>query len=453
MKVIIVGAGEVGRSFASIVCGEGHDVIIVDNSSKLLKRVRQNLDVMTIQGSGVSSNLIKKLIPADLLVAATGEDTTNILACQLASHMGVKQTICRLSSEEYFNQTPDFFPSLIGINQIIIPSLECVDKITWSLEHRAILEKIFFRELQAEITVFKLSRTSPLVGVRLRDFPDREMITKIRFCGILRAGKFIIPRGETVFAAMDEVFVAGQSSAIIELIEWASGEKRTRKGDKIIIGGAANPLGKRLARELLNMGYDIRVIEENSEKAEALLDELGKGLMVINADPTDAEILEEAGIRNCPCFISVMQDDEDNIMSCMLAKKNGAQKTVSIVNKADYKVLFSSLEMIDCFFSPSAVGVNSALKFLEEEKSRVIALVSRTDNFVFEIRTEANAELCGTKISDINNLPEIIFAFVVREEKMLPAVGELTLQAGDRLILISDFDTIKQIEPYFYSSK
>ncbi|HPO91691.1 MAG TPA: NAD-binding protein, partial [Victivallales bacterium] len=259
--------------------------------------------------------------------------------------------------------------------------------------------------------------------------------------------------GETVFAASDEVFIAGKSSDVMDFIEWATEEKVIKKGERIIIGGGANPLGKKLADELLKLNYDIRVIEENQEKAEILLDELGKGLMVINGDPTDGEILEEAGIRNAPCFISVMEDDEDNIMSCMLAKKKGAIKTISTVNKADYKILFSSLDMIDCFFSPSAVGVNSALKFLEEEKSRVIALVSRINKFVFEIKMEEGAELCETRIADITNFPEIVFAFLVRNNDMLPAIGTLTLKPGDKLILISDFDTIKKIEPYFYLAK
>ncbi len=451
MKVIIVGAGEVGRGFASVVCGEGHEVVMIDNSSKLLKRVAQSLDVMTVQGNGVSSELLRRLAPADLLVAATGEDTTNILACQLASHMGVRQTICRLSSEEYFNQTPDFFPSLIGINQIIIPSLECVDKIVRCIEHRAIIEKILFKDVGAEITCFKMPNTSPLLGVRLRDFPDSSLIGKIRFCGILRGGKFIIPRGETVFATDDDIFVAGLSGSVMELIEWASGEKPTRKGDRIIIGGAASPIGRRLAKELLGLGYDVRVIEQNVESAESLLDELGKGLMVIIGDPTDRDMLEEAGVSGAPCFISVMEDDEDNIMSCMLAKKKGAIKTVSIVNKADYGVLFSSLDMVDCFFSPSSVGVNSALKFLEEEKSRVLALVNSANSFVFDLKVEKDAELCGTRIADFRNLPEMVFAFVARNGTMLPATGDLRLEAGDRVTMISDFDTIRKIEPYFYA--
>ncbi len=452
MKVIIIGAGEVGRGFASIVCKEGHEVIVVDHSSKLLKNMRENFDVMTYQGDGVSSQVLRELSPADLLVAATGEDAINILACQLASHLGVKQTICRLSSEDYFNQMADFLPSLMGITQIIVPSIECVDKIVSSLEHRMILEKIIFKDIGAEITCFKLSKTSRLIGSRLRDFPDLEMIRKIRFCGIIRQGKFIVPRGETVFATNDEVFVSGLSEAVMELIEWVSSEKATKKGDKVIISGAATILGKKLAEKLLDAGYDVRVIEESKEKCEMLLDELAKGLMVINGDPSDGEIIEEAGINGAPSFISVMDDDEDNIMNCMLAKKKGALKVISIVNKSDYGALFLSLDMIDCFFSPSAVGVNSALKFLEEEKSRVLALVHRANSFVFELKVEKGAPLYGTRISDCKNLPEMIFAFASRQGKMITVTGDFQFEDGDKIAMISNFDMLKKIEPYFYVS-
>jgi trk system potassium uptake protein TrkA len=451
MKTVIIGAGEFGRGLASVLCGEGHEVVVVDNSSKLLKRLSENLDIMTVQGNGLSGSVLRQVLSsgADLLVAATGEDTANILACQLGANLGVRETICRLSSEEYFDATPDFLPALFGINRIIVPSLECAEKIINVVGHRAVLEKIIFKDIGVEITSFRLETTSPLIGVRLRDFPDRSLLSKIRFSGIIRRGKFMIPRGETTFAADDEVFVSGLSESVIELIEWASGEKSAESGERVIIGGAS-AIGKRLAVELLSSGYDVRIVEESRDKCEKILESLGKNLMVLNGDPTDHEILDEAGINGAIVYISAMEDDENNVMSCMLAKKRGVKKAITIVNKSDYSALFSSLEMIDCFFSPSVVGVNSALKFLEEEKSRVIALVHRANAFVFELKVEKKSPVCGMRIADCGNLPEMVFAFVCRNGVMMPAVGELCLEEGDRVATISDFDTMKKLEPYFY---
>jgi trk system potassium uptake protein TrkA len=451
MKVTIIGAGEVGRGLAAILCGEGHQVVLVDQSSKLLKRVGENLDVITMQGNGVSGSILHQICPtSDLFVAASGDDTTNILACQLASHMGAKKTICRLSSEEYFDNTPNFLPSLLGINQIIIPLLECANKIVNIVSHRTILEKIVFEEIGAEITSFKLEGTFPLVGVRLRDFPDHDLLDKVRFCGIIRHGSFILPFGDTVFAKDDEVFVAGSNESVTELLEWVTAEQSVKKNSRVIIAGGT-VLGKRIAAELITHGHDVRLIEKNADICDKILDELGKNLIVLNGDPTDREILDEAGIKDCPVYISVMNDDEDNIMSCMLAKKRGCHKTITIVKKSDYAMLFSSLDMIDSCFSPSAVGVNSALKFLEEEKSRVAALVHRANAFVFELKIEKKSPVCGMRIADCGNLPKMIFAFVTRQGVMLSAVGDLRFEEGDRITCISDFDSIKQLESYFYA--
>ncbi|MEM4248354.1 MAG: NAD-binding protein, partial [Candidatus Nanoarchaeia archaeon] len=371
MRIGILGAGELGRSLAEIFCNDKHDVVIVDNSPELLKSVSEKYDVMTICGNGTTSSVLKTVAEhVDILIAATGDDPSNIIACQISSNLGIEKTICRLSTMDYFSEVGNFIPSLLGISHIIIPEDEVTDKIISSLSHHAIVEKMNFGFADVEITGFKIRPASPLVGIRIKDFPDKELLSYLRFSALIRDNKFIIPHGDTILASCDEVYVAGKKDRIQALLEWGSTGFENSGTKRILIGGGTK-LGKLLASRLSSLGYEIRLIEKDSALCEKLLDEMKKDIVVIKGSPTDADILEEAGVNGAFAYISVMKDDEDNILSCILAKRMNAAKVINVTNRIQYQEIVSAITSIDCSISPCLVAVNSILRLFTTEKTRI----------------------------------------------------------------------------------
>ena len=185
MNIVLLGAGEVGKQLAYTLCSKDNNIVVVDSSIKLLNRLKDKLDVMTVHGDCAKFSVLLDagINDADILISTAGNDVANILACQVAKHFKVKKTICRLSSREYFSDKYGYTPAALGIDHLIFPEDECVKRIIGVLEYNIIVEKVAFKHSKAQITAIRLPRSSPLSGIRILDFPDSLLLSKIRFFG------------------------------------------------------------------------------------------------------------------------------------------------------------------------------------------------------------------------------------------------------------------------------
>ncbi len=452
MNIVLLGAGEVGKQLAYTLCNIENNIVVVDSSFKLLNRLRDKLDVMTVHGDCANFRVLLDagIKNADILIATTGNDAPNMLACQVAKHFNVKKTVCRLTSRDYFSEKHGYTPDSFGIDHLIFPEDECVQRIIGVLEYNIIVEKVRFKHSKAQITAIRIPRSSPLSGVRILDFPDPLLLSKIRFSTIIRDQKIIMPHGDTIFAVGDEVYVAGDKDSIDSLISFADPNCSSVKN--IIIVGATR-IGKNLAGKLITLGYNVRLIEESAKKGDELLGELGEKLMVINGDPTDGDVLDEIGVGVCEAFISTSDDDEENILTCILAKKKGAQKVITITNKAEYVDIVPGISGIDCGFSPRLVAVNSVLNFLGTETARVHAILQRAAAYVYELNVKSSSPICGKKLADYEKTLPVILSLVFRDGEMMPVTGELELKAEDEVAAIATPQNLKRLEQHFKKKK
>ncbi len=450
MRITIIGAGILGKDLASTLCNDKHDVIIIDNQAEKLDTLRDHLDVMTYNGNGATSQTLKRVEAhqSDLLIAATGSESTNIIACQIAQKLGVTNTICRLSSHDLFSPEDDISPESFGLKGIVIPELECVNKIIDTVENPSILEKIRFSNPNAIMTAFAVKRSSPICKIKLADFPNKNLLNSIRIAAIIRNGRTIPPRGNTTIKKGDEVYIAGQKEKVEKFINWAT--ETPPKSQKVIIAGATI-IGKHLAKDLSEMGNQVRLIDIDRYKGEALLDELDSNMMVICGDTTEKEILAEAGINSCDIFISALKDDEDNILSCILAKKEGAKKVVTITNKSEYNDIVPSIKMIDCGFSASLVASNSVLRSLTRAERNICieAALHRLQSYIYEFQVTETSPCKDKKIGECKCPKNTTFGLVFRKDEVLSATGDLKLLAGDIVATIATKETIKDLEPLF----
>jgi len=448
MNTVILGAGEVGKQLAWTLSTKRNSVVVVDTRAELLTRLQDRFDVMTVQGDCASFSVLKRaeIHKAELLIAASGSDASNVLACQIARHFGVGKTICRLSSKDFFSAEDGFSADQLGIDHTIMPEDECISRILRVLQHQSLIERVNFHVRDAQMSCVRVAPGSVLAGVRLTDFPDRELVSSIRFSAIVRHQRLLTPRGDTVLAPGDEVYVAGTNASVEAVCDLADAERR--RPSLVLVAGATR-IARGLVPRLVAEGYKVRVIAESQRESERFLDDLDEQIMVINGSPTDAHVLEEAAVAECGAFISVQRDDERNILGCILAKEQGARKVITVTNKAEYMTIVPALEPIDCGFSPRLVAVNSVLNLLGSQMARVHAILHRTHAYVYEFRVAAGSRLCGQSIAAHTAGLPATFALVLRGDRAIPATGDVVLEEDDRVAVIATPEREQQLADVF----
>ena len=449
MQVIITGAGELGRLLAVTLRAEEHDVILVDNSPDMLKQVSDKLDIMTVEGDCASVASLKKanVENADALLAVSNDEPANILACQLAARFGVKQTVCRLYKSDAFSEEDGIGPASFGIWRTISPPEEAADKICAILKREILLERIRFSCEDAQMLLIEITKSSILAGAAIKNIPGSDMLKSIRFAAILRGNQMIVPHGETILTPGDKVYVAGKTESLNAFLDWLQPEERTFRPRLIMTG--SDETGKILAAKAVDLKYEVIFIEPDRQKAERLMDELPGGVKMIVGSATSEDILEEAGSASANTFISVAADDEDSILSCVIAKRLGARKVICLTHKPEYTWIVPAMEMIDCGISATLVSVNYILRQLEAGAMRVDALLQRFRANLTEFRVSPKSPLCGKALKDCKLPSSLILALIFRGNEVIIPSGETKIETGDMAVAIVTRENAREIEPLF----
>lgn len=449
MRIIIVGAGELGSLLAARLCaGNEHDITVVDSSGDEFARLREKLDLMLIEGSATDISILKRagIESADMVFAVSGDENANMIVCRIASMFGVKNTICRVYSLSPFSEEDNITPETFGIGRVFSSPDECARKVMDVLHNRSVLEKIRFSNPAALMEVINITPSSLIAGVRVKDFPGTDILERIRLAALVRDQHFIIPHGDTIIVPGDRIYVAGSSENMNSFVELISEEASGIF--KVVISGATKA-GELLARQLLSEGYDIRFIERDPVKGEHLLDILPPGFIVINGEPTDEEVMEEAGIANCDAFISMDDNEESGILSCIMAKRLGAKKVIAVTHKPEYISIVPALEAIDCGFNSTLVSVNALFRLMGNGTYQIDAKLQRFHANLKEFHVFEKSPICGKTLSECQLPSATVFAMLFRGEEVITPSGTTSFQPGDIAVAIVTPETAKELEPYF----
>jgi trk system potassium uptake protein TrkA len=430
---------------------EGNDVVVVDLDSMLLERLHDSLDLMTICGDGSKVRTLcqAQVDQADLLLAVTSLSAVNILACILAKRFGVERTIARVRSGDHFDDMEGITATALGVDVSIITERECASDIADVLIRPQVKETAHLSHPSAQIVNFQILGNSPMLGSTLAKFAKPELLEELRICAILRHGHLVMPRGETGFMPFDEIYVAGHEYAIESLIDWATPE--TPLISKVIIAGAT-PLAHVLAHQLLVMDMDVTVIESNETRAALATEQLG-GCLVLRGQATDIEVLREAGIEHCDAFLALQSQNEETIISCMLAKRHGARKVIATTNNLDYLRIITGIQTIDCGFSPLVSAINRVIKYIATDDRETAAVLKRVPVVVVEFTVAPKAAVAGQRIAQIKLPCEMVFAIIIRGDSLVPAIGNETLDAGDRVCVMVRAEQVDSAAKLFGSKK
>lgn len=463
MKAIIIGAGEVGFHIAKLLTVQDNDVVLIDESDAACDRVNEQLDLQTLRGPGASPRLLKTagIEEADLLIAVTNSDEINMLACQIADRYSVNTKIARVSSPDYFSTESGLTPKDFGIDLLVNPEQHCVAEFVRLLQIPEAREIVDFEDGKVQLVSFRARQSNPLIGKSLAELDASGLLADIRFAAISRRGSsnngnpisnnnrhIIIPRGTDALRQGDEAFVIGSSLAVEQLLR-ISGITFNQQLDRVIIVGAS-PIGIGLARALEENDTDVKLIEADQTQAR-LASQMLKHTTVLQGDYLQFRLLEEAGIEGVNGFVSVTGDDENDIMACMTAKENGAQRVLALVQRPRYLPLLARIPRLDGAVSRHLTVVSNILRLIRRGNIVSVASLHGIDAEVIEIVAGVNAKIVHKElISFKTKFPENAFiGAVIRREKLIIPTGQSVIQPADRVIVFSMPDAIPIVEDLF----
>ena len=453
MKIIILGAGQVGSSVAGNLASEANDITVIDENGMVLKDLQDRLDLRTVRGHASHPDVLRQAgaDDADMIIAVTSNDETNMIACQVAYTLFHTPTkIARVRSQEYLKHRSLFVQEALPVDVLISPEQLVTDYIERLIRNPGALQVLDFAGGRVQLVAVHAYYGGPLVGHELRELRNHMPGIDARVAAIFRQGKPITPEGDTIIEADDEVFFLAARKNIRAVM----GE--LRKLDKpvkrVLLAGGGN-IGMRLADSIENQ-YQVKIIEHNAARATLLSEELDRTIVLLG-DAADEELLLEEGIDSTDVYCALTNDDEANILSAMLAKRLGARKVMSLINRASYVNLMQS-DIIDVAISPEQATIGSLLTHVRRGDVVMVHALRRGAAEAIEAVAHgdrSSSRVVGRMIEEIKLPTGTSIGAIVRGEDVIIAHHDVMIESDDHVILfLSDKQCIKEVERLFQVS-
>lgn len=450
MKIIILGAGQVGSSTAISMVEEGNDVTIIDHNPQLLQRLQDSLDLRTVLGHASDPRVLVNagIEDADMLIAVTANDEINMVACQIASALfQTPKKLARIRSVAYFEQENLFSPGFIPIDTIISPEQLVTEYLRRLVQQPEVKEVNEFFGGKAQLVAVEVDKDSKMAGQPVKYLLEILPKVPMRVAAIYRHGKPMTAKGKVELLAGDEIFFLAETRDIAKLVHVF--RPAYKRYERIIIAGGGN-IGRQLAKHL-EKSHKVKIIEHDSDRSRSLAEDLHNSV-VLQGDVADAELLTEENIAKTDVFCAVTNDDEANILSAMLAKRLGARKAFSVIGKASHVGLISG-SSIDVAVSPAQVTIGTLLTQIR--RGDVVTVHSLKYGAAEAIEVIAHGDMQTSRIvgRHINalKLPESAsVAAVMRDEQILFPDKVEEIKSEDHLILfITRQEDIPVVEQLF----
>ena len=448
MKVLIVGAGKLGHRLAQFMIQENMDVTIIDKEEKVLERLNEHMDVLTIVANGIDIKVLREISIEnyDLMVAATDSDETNTVICSLAKQLGCTQTIARIRNPEYMEQL-DFIKKKMGIDYIMNPDLETAQAIEKYLLRSYEFYTDDFVSGRVQMLDFNISKTPELIDKRIMDIEGFE---DLLITAISRDGTLIIPNGSTVLEEIDVIHVIGKKENIRNLSQRFKFDRSQGEVKKVMILGGGN-IGYYLAESLVKSKISVTLVEIDHEKAKKLSDKLDN-VLIIEGDGTDIHLLEEEMLESMDCFVGATGFDEQNLLMALMAKQAGVKKCIAKVSRPNYEKVMDRLG-IDVAINPIYITASNILKLVRGGRVVSVSLLLGGDGEVTEIKLEKDSNFIDIPIAEMNLPKGIIIGAIVRDGNVIIPNGSSILKYNDRIVVFSLAEDLKTLKMFLKPQK
>lgn len=442
MKIIIAGAGAVGTHLAKMLSKENHTIVLLDQKAEKIKQLEANYEILAVVGSPTSLHDLREAqVPsADLFVAVTPYESTNITACLLATNLGAQKTLARIDNKEYLlPKNKEFFKSM-GVDSLIYPERLAADEIVNGLKKGWVRQYLEFSDGELVVLATKIRAASPLCNQQLMNAFLKN--NRLRIVVIKRGNETIIPTGKDQILINDIVYFLTTRDGIDE-VRVLSGKEEFEITSTMFLG--ASRIGIRAIQELPS-SMNIKVVEQDKEKGLTLLEKTDKA-MVINGDGRDIALLKEEDIESFDAFVALSGNSETNILACLTAKNLGVKRTIAEVENNDYIAMAESLD-IGAIINKKIIAASHIYQLILGGDVSVKCLTF-VDVLVVELMAEDDSPITKDCLKNLKLPKNTTIGGIVRDEKGMVAVGDTQIQPGDRVIVFCGEDTVQKVEKLF----
>ncbi len=442
MRIIIIGAGQVGLNIATRLSQEKKDVVIIDRDFRALEMISEQMDVQVVEGSGSSPEILKQagILDSGILLAVTDSDETNLVACTFANMLSPKTTkLARIRNDEYL-KFQDIWAKDLGISMVINPEVEVVRAIYRIMRAPEAVEINDFAQGRVKLLGILVDEKSVLCDTQLPKIREHLKVEEVIVAAIVRGEKLIIPSGKSDILKGDLVYIVCKDKDL-EKIAHNLGAKFSPTKNIMIIGGGN--IGFRLAKFLENNSFNIKLLEKNRDLCLELSEKL-ESTIVINGDGTDQNILNEENVKDMDLVVTLTEDDETNILSSLLVQKLGAAMTITRINKPEYTPLVRTIGLKHVV-SPRLAAVNTILNQIRKG-SIISAVAIREDVDVMEAFINNGQDVANKRIMDLRLPQGVLILAVLRDNEIILPSGDTVLRSGDRITVLSSRKCIDALE-------
>jgi trk system potassium uptake protein TrkA len=449
MKIVIGGAGEIGSHLAELLSNERHEITVIDHDETRLRHVSDVADLITVEGLATSITTLQKakVHKADLFIAVSPaeEQDMNIVSATLAKQLGAKKSIARINNDEYLRDENQPLFTELGIDYLFYPEKIAAGEIDSLLERSYTNETMEFSGGKLQLLTYRLEEDSPLINKKMVDVIREVKELTYRTLAISRNGKTILPRSTSGdFRLNDIIYVIAERQGIDEAISY-SGKKSIDVRNVMILGGTrmAEMLAKKIEKEV----NTLKLIEPSRERCEALA-ELLPHTLIIHGDVHNTDLLEEEDLRHMDAFVAVSGSSESNILSCVIAKRLGVQKTIAEIENLDYIKLAESMG-VNTIINKKLITASRIFRFTMSHNVQSIKYLSGLDAELLEFIVKPGSAITKGKIRDIEFPKDAIIGGVVRGNTTFIATGNSQIQAYDRVVLLALPPSLNKVNKFF----
>lgn len=434
-----------GFHLAKLLVQENHDITLIEKNAEKLKYAAEHLDIATLKGNSISYSVLEEanVAKSDLVIAVTSSEESNITTAIIAKNLGAKRTIARISNVEFLLKKEKFDLEKMGIDEIISPETLAAREIKRLLKEVAVTDSFEFDRGLLSLAGIHVEPGSPIADKTIAQAADHNPDKNFLTVAILRKNETIIPRGDVTFRVGDHVYFITQPEGMERILE-LSPRKRKRIKNVMILGG--NQVGFHTARKL-STRFNVKLIDDDRKRCFELADQLTETL-VIHGDGRNVELLEEEGLSQMDAFIAVTDNSETNIISCLMAKNHGVQKTIAMVENMDYIHLSQNIG-VDTMINKKLIAANFIFRYIR--KGEVVSLTSLhgVDAEVVEFEVHEKSAVRGKVLKDIGFPRNAIVGGVVRNGHGMTVTGDFVFDVRDRVVVVTRPECIGKVESYF----
>ena len=438
MKIIIIGCGKVGSTLAEELCEEDHELTMIDKNPQKIQQICESIDIMGSCGNGASIQILSEagVEEADILIAVTGSDELNLLCCQIAKKVSQCHTIARVRNPVYHREV-HFLRKKLGISMIINPEFASAMEISRLLRFPSAIKRDTFSKGRVELLKFKLLPEFKLSGLSVADIMDK-LKCDILICGVERQGQVVIPNGDFVLKNNDMVSMMAVPKETAKFFRKMGIPTHQAKSTLIVGGGT---IAYYLAKQLLEMRVDVRIIEQNKERCEMLSEQLPEAT-ILQGDGTDKEFLLEEGLMHTDSFVALTNMDEENLMLALLARKYSNAKLIAKVNRIHFEEVVDELD-IDSVIYPKNLAADHIVRYTRAMQNSLGSNVEtlykildgQAEALEFVIREDSS--VTNQRLMDLPLKDHLLVCYISRYGKLKMARGQDMLKVGDSVIIVT----------------